>query len=162
MQRAFPGLCPDLTCSQARSQRARIPERRTRDRWCSASFMLSWIGRVSATTVTTEAGGLFSRSLVASLFERDRPGSPLFQGRMPTRSGYELSFTKGPQEGVVDVRQTSPSDPGSLAAVMLKVLLNPQPHLAQGLTAGRECLWPGGASVFRQLIVRSSQERPGV
>lgn len=46
--------------------------------------------------------------------------------------GYELSFTKGPQEGIVEVEQTNPSGMGSFAVVMVKVLLNPQPRIVQG------------------------------
>jgi len=60
------------------------------------------------------------------------PGWGMRSGPYSVQVGYELSFTKGPQEGVVEVEQTNPSGLGSFAVVMVKVLLNPQPRIVQG------------------------------
>ncbi len=60
------------------------------------------------------------------------PGWGMRNGPYSVQVGYELSFTRGPQEGVVEVEQTNPSGLGSFAAVMVKVLLNPQPRVVQG------------------------------
>ena len=45
---------------------------------------------------------------------------------------YETSFKKGPQEGVVEVQLTSPMEQPPYSAVMVKVLLDPQPQVALG------------------------------
>lgn len=60
------------------------------------------------------------------------PGWGSRNGPYSVQVGYVLSFTKGPQEGVVEIEQTNPSGMGSFAVVMVKVLLNPQPRVAQG------------------------------
>ena len=45
---------------------------------------------------------------------------------------YETSFKSGPQEGIVEVQLTSPIQPEPYAAVMVKVLLDPEPGVALG------------------------------
>ena len=45
---------------------------------------------------------------------------------------YQTSFKQGPQEGVVEVQLTSPIESHPYSAVMVKVLLSPQPRVAQG------------------------------
>ncbi len=49
-----------------------------------------------------------------------------------TQVSYDTSFKQGPQEGIVEVQLTSPIEAGPEAAVMVKVLLDPQPRVALG------------------------------
>jgi hypothetical protein len=53
-------------------------------------------------------------------------------GNVPysTQVSYDTSFKQGTQEGIVEVALTSPI--GDAPAVMVKVLLDPQPRVAQG------------------------------
>ncbi len=45
---------------------------------------------------------------------------------------YDTSFKIGPQEGIAEVLLSTPIEADPYAAVMVKVLLNPQPRVAQG------------------------------
>jgi len=45
---------------------------------------------------------------------------------------YDTSFKTGPQEGIAEVLLNTPIEADPYAAVMVKVLLNPQPRVAQG------------------------------
>ena len=45
---------------------------------------------------------------------------------------YDTSFKTGPQEGIVEVQLTSPVEADPYAAMMVKVLLDPKPIVAQG------------------------------
>ena len=45
---------------------------------------------------------------------------------------YDTSLKAGPQEGIAEVLLNTPIEANPYAAVMVKVLLNPQPHVAQG------------------------------
>jgi Immunoglobulin-like domain of bacterial spore germination len=45
---------------------------------------------------------------------------------------YDTSFKQGPQEGIVEVQLTNTLGIGPYAAVMVKVLLDPQPNVALG------------------------------
>lgn len=45
---------------------------------------------------------------------------------------YETGFKQGPQEGVVELQLTSAMESHPYSAVMVKVLLSPQPRVAQG------------------------------
>ncbi len=45
---------------------------------------------------------------------------------------YDTSFKQGPQEGIVELQLTSTMGPTAYSAVMVKVLLDPQPNVALG------------------------------
>ena len=45
---------------------------------------------------------------------------------------YDTSFKQGPQEGIVELQLTSTMGPTAYSAVMVKVLLDPQPQVALG------------------------------
>jgi len=49
-----------------------------------------------------------------------------------TQVSYDTSFKQGLQEGIVEVQWNPPIEADPQAAVMVKVLLNPQPRVAQG------------------------------
>jgi len=65
-------------------------------------------------------------------------------GNLPysTKVSYDLSFKQGPQEGIAEVALTSPM--GDAPAIMVKVLLDPQPRVAVGPVSGPVALQKPG------------------
>lgn len=61
-----------------------------------------------------------------------KTGSGMGNVTYSTQVGYDTSFKQGPQEGIVEVHWNPPIEGDSQAAVMVKVLLGPQPVVAQG------------------------------
>jgi len=60
------------------------------------------------------------------------PGVGMGMTAYSMQVSYETSFKGGPQEGIVEVQLTSPIQSEPYSAVMVKVLLNPEPGVAQG------------------------------
>jgi hypothetical protein len=60
------------------------------------------------------------------------PGLGMAESPYSVQVSYDASFKGGIQEGVVEVQLTSPVGAGPYATMMVKVLLDPQPRVAQG------------------------------
>jgi hypothetical protein len=60
------------------------------------------------------------------------PGLGMANVPYSVQVSYDTSFKTGPQEGIAEVLLNTPIEADPYAAVMVKVLLNPQPRVAQG------------------------------